>query len=649
MRILLAGPSNAGGAVYCEVGKYRSAGHNVMVNTFTLDKATAESLWKYYKDEVCVDFCEFPPALAEFLILEITRGKLGYDAIIYPPDLEGFTSDVVAAAVDSSLASPLKVVGCPNDFIGHLSAVKAHGVHLANTPDVHQRAVAEYTICQMAFHARMLGEFYKVTGENGAWPHDMALCRSHSFAGKTLGVIGATGKDGSSVALLARRMGLRVLGIATASIESQQKISGMGILPAGSLDDLLQASDFISINSTKSKTLSLLGKSEFARMKKGVIIVNPAGAEIIDKQALFDECSKAEAERKVATIILDMPYGGRRGDRTFSFDPDNARLRSLGVIFTPRVAGYTADTYCLAVDKLADTINHAISPVRVIGAADALDADQLAQDLLSLVKEAGAMAKALRKTGLDVETKADGSPTTNADRRVEESIRDGLRAKGHVFTFTGEELGAEQLTESNVEIITDGIDGTRNFRDDNYGWCTSVCVMNYGQPVIGVVHDPKCGDSWWAIRGKGAFVSDGITNHHLRVPDKHPADFSFSIGSFRRENSKIIKDQIIDDIKKLGGRQREWGSVALSICGTARGGLGAFVQGNAAFHDYAAALLIAREAGARTLCVPCIPAGREDVIVAHPNLFEQIQSIVVQRSPRQQGSAQELESAPPPS
>ena len=74
----------------------------------------------------------------------------------------------------------------------------------------------------------------------------------------------------------------------------------------------------------------------------------------------------------MGAVILDMPYGGRRGDRTFSFDHDNARLRSLGVLFTPRMAGYTIDSYTRGVEQVADAINR-----RLLDASAAMGGEQL--------------------------------------------------------------------------------------------------------------------------------------------------------------------------------------------------------------------------------------------------------------------------------
>jgi phosphoglycerate dehydrogenase-like enzyme len=373
MRILLAGPLDAGDAVHREVDRYRAAGHDVVVNDFYLHQERTAKVGGRYQGDAQVTFRTFDPSDAKSLRAEITGGNIGYDAVVYPPDLEGFTHEVVAAAADASLAHPIRVVGCPNDVIRHLSAVEEHGIPVEKSSDIHAGAVAEYTLSQMGFHARKIGQFYDATGKRGAWPHDQAGSTTTSLAGKTLGVIGVMGKDGSAVAMLAKKMGLRVVGI-----DGPGRAAGiqeLGVEAALNLEELLRQSDFISINSARNKTLGLIDSDQFDCMKSGVIIINPSGAEIIEKNALLNEFSKPPKERKVGAVILDMPYGGRRGNKTFSFDRDNAKLKSLGVLFTPRMAGYTIDTYTRGVEQVADAINKRLQHTSATTSAERLDGD----------------------------------------------------------------------------------------------------------------------------------------------------------------------------------------------------------------------------------------------------------------------------------
>ena len=169
MRILLAGSLDAGDAIYREIDRYRDAGHDVLVNTFHFDNQRVAELVQRYHGDAQVAFCTFSPSSSESLLAEITRGNIGFDAIIYPPDLEGLTHDVVAAATNSSLVHSLKVVGCPNDVIRHLSAVEKQGIQIENSSDLHAGAVAEYTLSQIGFQRARSGSFMRrrESGERG--------------------------------------------------------------------------------------------------------------------------------------------------------------------------------------------------------------------------------------------------------------------------------------------------------------------------------------------------------------------------------------------------------------------------------------------------------------------------------------------------
>ena len=211
---------------------------------------------------------------------------------------------------------------------------------------------------------------------------------------------------------------------------------------------------------------------------------------------------------------------------------------------------------------------------------------------------------------------------------MEEFIRHGLHEWGYVFCFKGEESGPDENQRAEFEVLVDGIDGTRNFRDGNYGWCTSVAIIVAGRTKLAVVNDAPTGMVYFARREGGAFMRSAGETRRFDVPKVIPDDFSFSVGSFRIAGSSEVKRRIIEDIKNLGGREREWGCVGLSICAVARGGLGTFIQYNSPEHDHAAAILIAEEAGADVAVRWQNADQRADVIVCHPRYGMQVAAVV---------------------
>jgi myo-inositol-1(or 4)-monophosphatase len=395
---------------------------------------------------------------------------------------------------------------------------------------------------------------------------------------------------------------------------------------AETLEEVLTEADFLSINCRLTEaTRGLIGRRQLHLCKRGVVIVNPAAAEVLDKQAVLDEFNKPVDERTVGVLILDMPFGQRRDARAFLADSDNAVLKERGVLFTPRMAGYTVETAVRAGTELAARLRRELEPSCAL---DESEIQLLCNDIVDLVRAAAAEAIGLREAGLAVSYKQDGSPVTAADEAAEAVVRDGLRARGYAFGFSGEESGPVISGDERVRAIIDGIDGTRNFRDQIFGWCVSVAITVDEEPLIGVVHEPHTGDTYCAIRGHGAFIRSLTGTRACRTPESFPRDFSFSVGSFRGSRNTATKTGIITDLKRLGGREREWGSVGLSLCAVARGGFGVFIQGNSYRHEHAAGVLIAREAGA-TVVLRQMPASeRLDVIASHSSLSQPVSEIV---------------------
>lgn len=639
VRVLLLGPAYGADSTAKVIDAHLRHGHQLCVNLFHCEVSERTYLVERFSGRMGVIFDIFAPSDSHALIRLITRDSIGFDAIVCPPYVDSLTSEALEVSCGPSLVRRLRVIGSPNDAINHLSHLlelaKNLGIAVINTPGVHAEFVAEYTLGQLYFHARHLSHFYSKTGRSGLWPHAEAMRTTHSITGKTIGVLGGSGKDGMAVVTLANRLGLRVIAIGSGSDAGAKKLDSMGIEIANNLEGLLQSSDFISVNCRKTEhTIGLIGAAEIALMKPGVIVINPSGAEIIDRVALLDEFKRPLNLRRIGTLVLDMPYGGRRDANAFIADPINAILKECGVLFTPRMAGYTVEASVRASIVLCDSLDahlrFGIGDLRMAAATARFSAGflgGLCEQIVKLAREAGDLAIRLREGRLELVYNSDGSPTTNADIASEKHIRDGLRESGYTFRFEGEELSEECEGADILEIVVDGIDGTRNFRDGNYGWCVSIAARKAGQTIIGVVHDPLTGHTYVAQFGQGAELLGVGVRRRCVCPSNLTKDFSFSVGSFRVAGSTAKKSMVISDIKALGGREREWGCVALSICAVARGGLGIFIQGNSKVHDHVAALLVASEAGASVEVIGSPQQSSVDVIVTHPSLRVQASSI----------------------
>lgn len=111
-----------------------------------------------------------------------------------------------------------------------------------------------------------------------------------------------------------------------------------------------------------------------------------------------------------------------------------------------------------------------------------------------------------RALDLHVESKPDRSPVTDADRSVEQALKNLLADKAPDDALIGEEYG-NSGSASRTWII-DPIDGTANYLRGVPVWATLIALSVDGKPALSVVSAPALGRRWWAAPEVGAFTRD---------------------------------------------------------------------------------------------------------------------------------------------
>jgi histidinol-phosphatase len=118
---------------------------------------------------------------------------------------------------------------------------------------------------------------------------------------------------------------------------------------------------------------------------------------------------------------------------------------------------------------------------------------------LSLADDADAISMArFRAADLQVETKLDLTPVSEADRLVESTLRRRIERERPGERVLGEEEGG-----GDTDWVIDPIDGTRNYTRGIPIWATMIAFRDQ----IGVVSAPALGRRWWAERGSGAYAN----------------------------------------------------------------------------------------------------------------------------------------------
>lgn len=166
-----------------------------------------------------------------------------------------------------------------------------------------------------------------------------------------------------------------------------------------------------------------------------------------------------------------------------------------------------------------------------------------------------------------------------------------------VLAEEGEESVEDQLArwDGRPMWIVDPLDGTANFLHAHPHYCASVAVAVEGRPVAGAVVSGSTGERWWAAEGQGAFKG----GRRIRVSDDRPLGRSMVGTGFPFKLLEAMPRYLgqLDRVLRNASGVRRAGSAALDLCYLAQGSLDAFWEEILMPWDFAAGLVLVREAG----------------------------------------------------
>jgi histidinol-phosphatase len=204
---------------------------------------------------------------------------------------------------------------------------------------------------------------------------------------------------------------------------------------------------------------------------------------------------------------------------------------------------------------------------------------------------------------LKIESKPDLSPVTDADKAVEEKIREVLSAQRPNDKIVGEEFGsAEDIKAMDRYWVIDPIDGTKNFLRGLPIWATLIGLVHRNESgqdrvIAGMVSSPALFRRWYAAEGFGAFteVNSGtaIQIKASNVKEISDASISFSdlVGWGPRRNSYLA---FMDKAWRARGIGDFWSHMLV-----AEGAVDIAAEPSLALWDMAAVAIIVTEAGGR--------------------------------------------------
>ncbi len=108
--------------------------------------------------------------------------------------------------------------------------------------------------------------------------------------------------------------------------------------------------------------------------------------------------------------------------------------------------------------------------------------------------EARAIAMQYFRTKIDVESKADSTPVTRADRAIERRLRDLIASRFPSHKLVGEEGGG--CIDDGISWVIDPIDGTKSFMTGLPLFGTLVAMLENRQPVCGMIEVSAMRERW---------------------------------------------------------------------------------------------------------------------------------------------------------
>ena len=230
--------------------------------------------------------------------------------------------------------SRLRIVGRAGVGLDNVDveACTRRGILVINAPTANIMSATEHTMAMLLALCRNIPEAH-ASVKRGEWTRSKFM--GMELNAKTLGIIGL-GRIGTRVTKRARGFEMDVIAydpyIPASVFESvgAEKVT---------LDELLQRADIITVHTPLTdETKGILGATEIAKMKDGVVLLNIARGGIYEEQALADALNSG----KVAGAAIDV----------YEQEPptkDHPLLNAKNIILSPHIGANTLE----AQDRVA--------------------------------------------------------------------------------------------------------------------------------------------------------------------------------------------------------------------------------------------------------------------------------------------------------
>jgi len=217
------------------------------------------------------------------------------------------------------------------------------------------------------------------------------------------------------------------------------------------------------------------------------------------------------------------------------------------------------------------------------------------QTAIQAARCAGRVIAERYPAGRDVTVKGYRDIVTDADKAAQAVILDLIRARFPAHAVLSEEGEGGEIGGGYTWVV-DPLDGTTNYAHRVPVFAVSIGVLEAGEPLIGVIHDPLRDQTFVAQRGRGATLDDAPIRAS-RISILEHALLSLDWG-----RSNDVREQMMTALRRAlprCGTVRALGSATLALAYVAAGWLDAYLNLRMKPWDAAAGILLIAEAGGR--------------------------------------------------
>jgi myo-inositol-1(or 4)-monophosphatase len=158
---------------------------------------------------------------------------------------------------------------------------------------------------------------------------------------------------------------------------------------------------------------------------------------------------------------------------------------------------------------------------------------------------------------------------TEVDTAAESIIIDLIRQRFPDHAILSEEAGGKGIGAGHTWVI-DPVDGTTNYARRVPFFCTSVGVLEDGEPLAGAIYDALRDQTFAAERGKGATLN-GTPLHASQAFPLSQTVLSLDWGHSDEVRAQMLK--LLSEVAPRCGTVRALGSAALALAHVATGWL----------------------------------------------------------------------------